>query len=310
MRPICITLGDPAGIGPEVTFKALKNIKSHPGIILFMHPAMNSFNSEFSDFNGHISSGEIKVIHVAGHLTPSMLKDDATNATIAHEALQSAIKHCKKHKTSLVTAPISKAGFLAAKIPFTGHTTLLKKMFNCPDASMAFHSKKLNVVLCTIHLPLSKVEPTLTQSLINSSIKNAIQFGQSLGINQPRIAVAGLNPHASEHGQFGSFEKTTLIPLLNRSNYLDGTIHGPISPDIVFRQALENQFDVVVAMYHDQGLIPIKLLAFDSAVNVTIGLPICRTSPDHGTAYDIAGKGIANPSAMTAAIEYAIKYGS
>lgn len=313
MPPICITLGDPAGIGPEVTFKALHTLHSHPGIILFMHKQCQHHpdnHIKLSEFNGQIEPGEIKAVYVGKTLTPTTKPNDPVNAKIAHESLIEALNFCKKSKAALVTAPISKAGFQAAKIPFTGHTTLLKHYFNTPNASMAFHSNKLNVILSTIHIPLSHVEEALTQALIIETIKNAITFGQKLGIKKPRIGIAGLNPHASENGQFGSFENNTLIPVIRSLSFPDASVSGPISPDIIFKQALEKHWDIVVALYHDQGLIPVKLLAFDSAVNVTIGLPICRTSPDHGTAYDIAGKGIANHRAMASAIQYAITYGS
>ena len=309
---INITLGDPAGIGPEVTFKALRSIKTHPGIVLFMHPKNEAYidlHEEFPPYMGSIKAGEIKTVFVAESLKPNSEPNHPINAQIAYEALLSAIENCKQTSASLVTAPISKAGFLAANIPYTGHTTLLQSSFNTPNASMAFHSKDLNVILSTIHIPLMSVEKTLTTELLTSTIKNAIAFARTLGIKKPRIGVAGLNPHASENGQFGSFESSIITPLINSLSMPEASVSGPVSPDVIFRQAVEKQWDVVVALYHDQGLIPIKLLAFDSAVNVTVGLPICRTSPDHGTAYDIAGKNIANPTAMAAAIEYAIKYG-
>ena len=175
---------------------------------------------------------------------------------------------------------------------------------------MGFYSDQLRVVLATIHVPLSSVEPLLTPDLIRLTVNNAVRFSSDLGISHPKIAIAGLNPHASEYGQFGDFESNVLLPTLQTISFDDATLIGPISPDVVFRQALDGAFDIVVSMYHDQGLIPLKLLAFDSAVNVTIGLPICRTSPDHGTAYDIAGTNAANPSAMKAAIEYALQQSS
>ena len=134
-------------------------------------------------------------------------------------------------------------------------------------------------------------------------------FAKNIQLEQVRIAIAGLNPHASENGQFGTFESSIMKPSLASVAPFNGTLTGPISPDAVFRQTMNGTYDIVIALYHDQGLIPLKMIAFDSAVNVTIGLPICRTSPDHGTAYDIAGKNIANPDAMIAAINYAIKYG-
>ena len=171
---------------------------------------------------------------------------------------------------NLVTAPISKEGLLNANIPFTGHTSLLQSVFNINDASMAFYSETLNIILATIHIPLSEVE-NLSEEVLNITIKNAHIFAQNIGINQPKIAIAGLNPHAGENGQFGSFENDILIPLINRHSSNSYTLAGPISPDIVFKQALDGEADIVIALYHDQGLIPVKLLSFDSAVNVTIG---------------------------------------
>ena len=310
MPPICITIGDPAGIGPEVTFKAIKNLNNHPGILIFLHPSMLSdptYNLSIQKYNGHIAENEVKYIPIGHGHEITNAPNDATNARIAYAALTSAIRVCKETPAPLLTAPISKAGFLAANIPYTGHTTLLKDAFNCPNASMAFYSKDLKIILGTIHIPLSNVESALTPEVMNITIQNAQTFAKELGISNPKIAIAGLNPHASEDGQFGTFESNTLKPIIHAFDQSRIRLNGPISPDVIFRQASEGLHDIVIALYHDQGLIPLKLLAFDSAVNVTIGLPICRTSPDHGTAYDIAKKNIANPNAMVAAIKYAIK---
>ena len=311
MPPICITTGDPAGIGPEVTFKALRKLQQHPGIIIFMHPQLLDAAKRglsIQKYDGTVHKNEIKYMPIGQAHAIQQAPNDATNAQIAYEALTEAIKICKKSHAPLVTAPISKAGFLAANIPYTGHTTLLQDAFNSPNASMAFYSNDLKIILGTIHIPLSDVETALTPERLHTTIQNAQQFATNIGISNPKIAMAGLNPHASENGQFGSFENNTLIPIIHDYSDTNITLQGPISPDVVFRDAHEGKHDIVIALYHDQGLIPLKLLAFDSAVNVTIGLPICRTSPDHGTAYDIANKNIANPNAMLAAIQYAIKY--
>ena len=312
MPPICITLGDPAGIGPEVTFKALETCHEHPGILLFGHPdtIYNASHSlQIQPNTDTIQPNAIHAMPIKPTHEPNHNHNDPTNAAIAHASLIQALDYCKKHACPLVTAPISKAGFSAANIPFTDHTTLLQHYFKCPNASMAFYSEPLKVVLATIHIPLNQVEASLTPNSIRSSIQNAHAFAQTLKLSNPTIAIAGLNPHAGEQGQFGTFETNTLRPIIASTRLSSGQLIGPISPDTVFRNATENKADIVIAMYHDQGLIPVKLLAFDTAVNVTLGLPICRTSPDHGTAYDIAHKNIANPSAMAAAINYAITYG-
>tara|TARA_A100001015_G_scaffold251744_1_gene290931 strand:- start:2681 stop:3616 length:936 start_codon:yes stop_codon:yes gene_type:complete len=310
MNPICITIGDIAGIGPEVIIKSLKQRTNHPPIIIFLHESvLNLFLKELSmkELNGDVLENNIYFFISGKNHHASAQPNHPNNANIAFDALNDAISYCKKYKGSLVTAPISKAGFLAANIPFTGHTTLLKTIFNCPNASMAFYSDKLKILLATIHIPLSKVESKLTSGVVKETLVNAEKFANQINIKKPTIGIAGLNPHASENGQFGTFENQILTPVIKSMK--KPQFIGPVSPDVIFRQALSKQYDIVVAMYHDQGLIPLKLLSFDSAVNVTIGLPICRTSPDHGTAYDIAGKNKANPNSMIAAIDYAIQYG-
>jgi 4-hydroxythreonine-4-phosphate dehydrogenase len=310
--PICITLGDPAGIGPEVTFKAIKGIPNHPGIILFAHhnTLKHADNAlRIKPYSGSVEPNGVAAIEVAHQLSPNNHPNDPTNAKIAFECLETALNHCKQHGSPLVTAPISKAGFFNAGIPFTDHTTWLKHAFNCPNAGMAFYSTPLNVVLATIHIALDQVPKALTKDCIHAALTNAITIAATLGINSPTIAIAGLNPHAGEHGQFGRFEVDALPAILESFAHGTANIVGPISPDTVFKGAVDGQYDIVVAMYHDQGLIPVKLLAFDHAVNVTVGLPICRTSPDHGTAYSIANKQMANPSAMASAIQFAINYG-
>ncbi|MGC6367563.1 MAG: 4-hydroxythreonine-4-phosphate dehydrogenase PdxA [Candidatus Marinamargulisbacteria bacterium] len=301
MPPILITLGDPAGIGPEVTLKAIKECSNHSGIILFGHPESAP---SIPIYNGSISQNETKLSPIEGKISTSE-KDCPNNASIAYESIQQALIFSQTTRIQgLVTAPISKAGMKAANIKTTDHTSMLKSFFNCPDAGMAFYSPQLKVMLATIHIPLMAVENALTKACIQTSISNSLTFAATLGIKKPRIGIAGLNPHAGEGGQFGSFEQTTLQDVLSEQSNDEATIIGPISPDIIFRQAVHGAYDIVIALYHDQGLIPLKLLAFDEGVNTTIGLPIHRSSPDHGTAYDIAGKNIANPTAMISAINY------
>ena len=305
MNPIAITMGDPAGIGPEVTLSAINKLNSHPGIILFGHPDQKPRCLE--NLSATVSENKITFIECGNNLSISSNHHNASNAKIAYECLLKALQYSQDNAISgLVTAPISKEGFFKAGIKTTDHTSLLKQFFNQPNASMGFYSKHLKVILATIHIGLSSVEQSLTPSTIEAAINNALLMTTMIGIKNPRIGVAGLNPHAGENGQFGDFEIKTLQPIIDTFKSQNISISDPISPDIIFRKALDNEFDIVIAMYHDQGLIPLKMVAFDSAVNVTLGLPIIRTSPDHGTAYDIAGKGIANPNAMLEAIKYII----
>ena len=313
MDPIIITLGDPAGIGPEVTFKALDSLTQHPPIILFMSeatlndPYYKTYTKNLIPYAPPLNNS-IYYVLCDHHKQIKKIANDPTNAKIAYQCICDAVSFMKDHQyNDLVTAPISKKGCANADIQITGHTTLLQQLFNAPDVSMAFYSDPLKLVLATIHIPIHCVEQTLTNDTLNTTLKNTIKFASTLNIANPHIAIAGLNPHAGEDGQIGTFETTQLIPFINNNQHESYTLSGPISPDIVFNQAVNNQYDIVIALYHDQGLIPLKLLAFDSAVNVTIGLPICRTSPDHGTAYDIAFNNCANPSSMIEAIRYCMR---
>ena len=189
---------------------------------------------------------------------------------------------------------------------YPGHTEILADKTNTKDYAMLFVSSKLNVILTTIHCSLQEVFKQLTLEKLSSTITLGHQAMQKLGIRHPRIAVAGLNPHAGEGGLFGDEEARIIVPVISHFQQKGLAIEGPLSPDTVFLAALMGKYDLVVAQYHDQGLIPLKLVAFDQAVNVTVGTPIIRTSPDHGTAYDIVGKGIASADSLIEAIKVAV----
>ena len=185
-----------------------------------------------------------------------------------------------------------------ANITHTGHTTALQSLSKSGPVSMAFYTPTLKTILTTIHIPLMHVASQLTPKKLQQTINHGILFCQNLGITSPKIAVAGLNPHAGEGGLFGNEEAR----LTNVIKQYDDTVSGPYPPDTLYYRASQGDFDLVVSLYHDQGLIPIKLIGFHDAVNVTIGLPFIRTSPDHGTAFDISGQGTANESSTKAAI--------
>ena len=208
---------------------------------------------------------------------------------------------------ALVTAPISKDWMNRAGHHFPGHSELLAQMARTRLWRMMFAGGELTVALVTAHMGFAKVATALTQRNVLDTIRLlATHLRGALGIARPRIAVLGLNPHAGESGMFGDEEIRVIAPAIRRAQRDGIDAYGPLAPDTAFiRKAGAFNFDAAVAMYHDQGLIALKTLEFDRAVNVTIGLPFVRTSPDHGTAFDIAGKGIANPSSMIAAIEYA-----
>jgi len=206
----------------------------------------------------------------------------------------------------VVTAPIAKTAFKAAGIVFPGHTELLAERSRTTDFAMMLSCERLKVVLATIHLPLKAIFDELTPAELERVIRLAARTLPGwFGTTAPRIAVAGLNPHAGEEGLLGSEETGWIGPLVRRLSAEGLPVSGPYSPDTVFYRASKGEFDAVIALYHDQGLIPIKMIGFDEGVNSTLGLPFIRTSPDHGTAFEIAWQGKANPSSMIHAIELA-----
>jgi 4-hydroxythreonine-4-phosphate dehydrogenase len=280
MPRILITLGDPAGIGPEVIDLALA-----------------------SDRIPHDCKIEVIGDRSAG--IPG--KPDARSAAAALAALDDAVRQLKNGSAdAVVTGPVSKEGLQALGFPFPGQTEYFADAFGVADYGMLLTGDTLSVGLVTIHEPLAKVPSLLTPDRIIRIGLLTADFLRRRDITHPRIAVAGLNPHAGENGAFGDEETRIIQPAIHQLNQAGSAIFsGPAVPDAIFREAALGHYDAVLAMYHDQGLIPLKLLDFDTAVNVTLGLPKPRTSPDHGTAFSIAGKNIANPSSMIAAIRLA-----
>jgi len=213
---------------------------------------------------------------------------------------------------ALVTAPVNKHAIVQAGIPFVGHTELLSEMAGEPRTVMMLlgpdeKDRWLRVALATIHMALREVPLRLTSENVFLAVERAAQACRDLGLPRARIAVCGLNPHAGEGGEFGDEEPRIIEPAIRRASEEGVEAVGPLSGDTVFHQALRGEYDAVVAMYHDQGLAPLKLVAFNTGVNWTLGLPFIRTSPDHGTAYNIAGKGVADPSSMVSAIRLAVQ---
>jgi 4-hydroxythreonine-4-phosphate dehydrogenase len=275
---IAITSGDPAGIGPEISARAAADARVRQVCqpIVYAPRAGVSFD-------------------------PGTMSADAGRT--AYELIVSAVEDAKRGDVDAVaTAPISKEAFRLAGLPWSGHTDLLAHLTGAREVAMMFYSEALRVVLATIHIPLADVPRTLTRERMTSTIALTAQELPRFGIARPRIAVAGLNPHAGEHGLFGHEEETAIAPAIAECRARGIDVAGPFPGDTVFVRARHGEFDVVVACYHDQGLIPVKLAAFGEAVNVTLGLPIIRTSVDHGTAFDIAGKSVARADSMIAAV--------
>ncbi|MFN4872323.1 MAG: 4-hydroxythreonine-4-phosphate dehydrogenase PdxA [Akkermansiaceae bacterium] len=281
MPEILITLGDPAGIGPEVIDAALASGQLPAGF----------------DFHviGDRSAG-----------TPG--KPTRESAQAALNALEESARRLREtDAAAVVTGPVSKEGLQSVGFPFPGQTEFYSHAFGLSETGMLLTGPTLTVGLATIHIGIANVPRLLTQESIISIGKLTAEFVRKKRIvAEPRIAVCGLNPHAGENGAFGNEEKTIIAPAIAVLNSLEiATFTGPHIPDAIFRDAAQGKYHAVIAMYHDQGLIPLKLLDFDEAVNVTLGLPKPRTSPDHGTAFAIAGQGIANPASMIAAIKLA-----
>ena len=275
---IAITAGDPAGIGPEVACKAAAD----PRVRSVCEPIVYG-PSDGSRFQ------------------PGQLSAEAGRA--AYECIVRAVADAQQgHVHALATAPINKEAFRLAGLPWTGHTDLLAHLTGTRDVAMLFYADRLRVVLATIHIPLAKVSRALTAESLERTIVLTHRELPQFGCARPRIAVCGLNPHAGEHGLFGDEEATAIVPAIEACRRQGVDVSGPFPADTIFVRAERGEFDVVVACYHDQGLIPIKLVAFGQAVNVTLGLPIIRTSVDHGTAFDMAGRGTADPESMIAAV--------
>lgn len=287
--PLAITAGDANGIGPEVTLKALQQLSLDIEAAIFCAP--NAFDNPALTPHLH-ALNEFKIV-------------PCKNSIDAIKQANSAI--CHGQCRAMVTAPIAKTSLQAAGHAHTGHTSYLKAITHSQHVSMAFSSEPLKIILNSIHIPITEVPASVTTQSLQLSLKNAVEFCKWHGINTPKIAVAGLNPHASENGMFGMEEELTITPFVSEHQSSEYELTGPHSPDTIFNATRDGKYDCVIALYHDQGLIPLKLLAFDSAVNVTVGLPYIRTSPDHGTALDIAFQDMANPSAMLSAINLAHK---
>jgi 4-hydroxythreonine-4-phosphate dehydrogenase len=279
MKPrVAITAGDPAGIGPEVAARAAAD----PRVLDACDPVVYG-PAHGAAFPAGVLSG------AAGRSAYEVIVRAVADAQL--DVVQ-----------AIATAPVNKEAFRLAGLPWSGHTDLLAHLTGARDVAMMFYSKELRVVLATVHIPLAEVPRALTASSLEATIALTARELPRFGLERPRIAVAGLNPHAGEHGLFGSEEDTAIRPAIEACRARGIDVDGPFPGDTVFVRARRGDFDVVVACYHDQGLIPVKLVAFGQAVNVTLGLPIVRTSVDHGTAFDIAGKGLADPESMIAAV--------
>lgn len=322
-RPrIAITLGDPAGIGPEIALKAVRSTevrgicrpvligssviaettaeRLEPGVAIRRISTVTEIEED---------AGTVDVLSPAASEDaplPAGGEQSALGGRLAFEAIDEAVRRIQRDELdALCTGPISKAALQLAGYDYPGHTELLAEKSGAPLVAMLMVGGGIRAVPATIHTPLAAVPSHLASERIVALLDLIHRSMADFGIARPRIAVCGLNPHAGESGVLGSEEETIIVPAIEQARDRGFDAVGPIPADVVYHQMLEGRWDVVLAMYHDQAMIPVKTLAFDRGVNVTLGLPFVRTSPDHGTAFDIAGRGIARPDSMIAAIRLA-----
>ena len=323
MKKLAITMGDPGGVGPEIIVKAL----SSEGIQDYCIPIVIGDRSPVEDAIALLklpaklriiqSPEESRRVHqgriielVDMGIAKKFRKGKPTaggGKASVHYIRKAVELALDKHIDGIVTAPISKQAVHMAGFKWPGHTEMLSEMTHTKNYAMMFVGGPLKIILVTIHTALKQVPSLISKDRIVRTLRLAKKACDMLGIKAPKIAVAGLNPHAGEAGLFGDEEIKKITPAIKEAVREGIPVSGPFPPDVIFHKAYKGEVDLIVCMYHDQGLIPLKMIAFDKGVNMTVGLPFIRTSPDHGTAYDIAWKGIADPLSMIEAIKLAAK---
>lgn len=296
---IGITLGDPGGIGIEVAFKALSDYKE--SLTVFGNQKAIKYYSQ--KLNLKIPEA-VKIVDIKGNF--NMGKVSKENGKIAYKSIVKAIKAAKEGSLSgIVTAPINKKALHLAGFEYPGHTEIFAENFSCKNFAMMMVSSGMKIVFLTTHLPLSSIPLLLSKELIIEKVRLAEKHLRDFwDLRRPSFGILGLNPHAGDNGLFGNEEKEIIIPAVKELQEEGFDIEGPFPADSYWNSQSK---DCTIALYHDQGMIPFKMKNYGKGVNVTIGLPVPRTSPDHGTAFDIVGKGVANPGSMKEAIKIAVK---
>ncbi|MCF7668459.1 MAG: 4-hydroxythreonine-4-phosphate dehydrogenase PdxA [Verrucomicrobia bacterium] len=317
---IAVSLGDVTGIGPEVVVKALAAI-TDPSVEFIIIGDAGVWDRAKAQFCPESVSqchdedliwSRTRVVSPIAPLTDGLEIGDPASAVAAVGCLETGAGMCLNGEAdALVTAPVNKSGIIRTGLEFHGQTEFLARLAGAKRVAMMLlghddRQRWLRVVLVTTHIRLCEVSERLTMDKVLTSIELASDACKSLGLSRRRVGVCGLNPHAGEQGEIGDEEVTCISPAVEKAASRGFDVIGPIPADVIFHSALKGEFDVVVAMYHDQGLAPLKMIAFETGVNWTLGLPFIRTSPDHGTAYDIAGKGMADPTSTIAAINLAL----
>jgi 4-hydroxythreonine-4-phosphate dehydrogenase len=320
---IVITMGDPAGIGPEIIAKAIdsgelfpvcrpvvigdasvmKKLIDEMGLSLTVRPLASL--AEADPAQDRLDMLDLGQVDISRHKWGA---PDASSGRAVVEYIKKAVELTMKGEAAaIVTAPISKEMMNAAGHHYAGHTELLADLTDSKEYGMMFVGGGLRVILVTIHMALKDVPRRITTGAVLKTLRLAHKAMRSFGIENPHIGVAALNPHAGEGKLFGTEEWDTILPAVIKAREEGIRASDPVPADTLFYKTRNNYYDIAVAMYHDQGLAPLKMLAFGNAVNVTVGLPIIRTSVDHGTAYDIAGRGCADPTSLLEAVKLAVK---
>jgi 4-phospho-D-threonate 3-dehydrogenase / 4-phospho-D-erythronate 3-dehydrogenase len=318
-----ITMGDPSGIGPEIIIKSFENavVKNYRLIIIgdynIMLKAYNMLKITSFKLNKVLDAGECSFNSGVLNILDLHLVDmnefypgrvNAISGDTAFKCIRKAVELAKNNKIdAIATAPLNKEALHLAGHKYPGHTEILASLTDSKDYAMLLYDKKLSVIHVSTHVSLLEAITGLRQERIEKVIEMANNGMKRLCRNVPRIAVAGLNPHAGENGLFGTEEIKFIIPAISNMKGKGINVEGPFPPDTVFLQAVRGKYDVVIAMYHDQGHIPLKLIGFNSGVNITLGLPFVRTSVDHGTAFEIAWQGKANEESLVEAVRLSIK---
>ena len=311
--PIALTCGDPSGIGPELSVKAWQKLGTQPAFFWIGDPRHLPKGSAYVTINDPIEAPDAarQGLPVLAHPFPELAmpgNPNPRNAQTIINIISRAVHLVQSGAASaLCTAPINKKALQdGAGFSHPGHTEYLAALAGVDRVVMMLACDALRVVPTTIHIPLQDVAQTLTADLLRDTLRiTEAELRRKFGVARPRLAVAGLNPHAGEGGKIGLQERDLITPALESLRAEGMQIDGPLSADTMFHARARQNYDAAICMYHDQALIPIKTLDFDHGVNVTLGLPFIRTSPDHGTAFDIAGRGIARPSSLIKALEMA-----
>jgi 4-hydroxythreonine-4-phosphate dehydrogenase len=321
---LAITMGDPAGIGPEVVLKALQHADVYARcrpLVLGDQRALEraapwvgatdlAYELVDGPASGNYQAGIVTLLDMA-NAAPGDCPVGQISVASGRAAVEYVFRACDLAMSgavdAVVTAPLNKAAMNLAGFAYAGHTELLTERTGATNVSMLLVGPQLRIVHVSTHVALAEAIRRVAPERVLATIELAQRSCVALGIAAPRIAVAGLNPHAGEGGLFGDQEERAVVPAIAAARARGWDVSDPQPPDTVFLRATKGAYDIVVAMYHDQGHIPMKLLAFDSGVNVSVGLPIIRTSVDHGTAFDIAGRGVASEASMLAAIDVALQ---